>query len=196
MAVEIQSFTGAAALQYLDDLAKLRMEVFRDFPYLYDGDADYEAQYLRTLANAPDSVIVVALDDNKVIGASTGMPMANETSEVQKPFIEHHYNIEEIFYFGESVLQKNYRGQGIGIEFFKHREAHARRLNRFEWLTFCGVVRPEDHPLRPKDYVPLDNFWKKRGFVPTNMICYMEWKDLDEAEESVKPLRFWLKKLS
>lgn len=195
MSIEIQSFTGTAALQYLDDLAKLRIEVFRDFPYLYDGYKSYEAQYLQTLANAPDSVIVIAFDHNKVVGASTGLPMAHETLEVQQPFLQNQYNILSIFYFGESVLQQHYRGKGIGIEFFKYREAHARHLNRFEWLTFCGVVRPEDHPLRPKDYVPLDDFWKKRGFEPTNMICYMEWKDLNEAEESAKPLRFWKKRI-
>lgn len=195
MALQIKSFTGTGVLQYLNDLTRLRMEVFHDFPYLYDSSITYEKNYIRTLANAPDSVIVAAVDGDKVVGISTGMPMFDETPEVRQPFLENGHDVSKIFYFGESVLQKAYRGQGIGVEFFKQREAHARSLGGFEWLTFCAVIRPEDHPLRPKHYVPLDQFWKKRGFEPTNMICYMEWKDLNEAEESAKPLRFWRKKL-
>ena len=31
---------------HVDELAALRIRVFRDFPYLYDGDLDYERAYL------------------------------------------------------------------------------------------------------------------------------------------------------
>ena len=33
---------------YLEDLAQLRIKVFRAFPYLYDGSIDYEMSYLET----------------------------------------------------------------------------------------------------------------------------------------------------
>lgn len=36
--VEIRPVTGIAVEPWLDELAKLRIEVFRDFPYLYGGD--------------------------------------------------------------------------------------------------------------------------------------------------------------
>ena len=42
MSLEIKSFSGADARPFLDDVARLRIAVFRDFPYLYDGDPDYE----------------------------------------------------------------------------------------------------------------------------------------------------------
>ena len=32
---------------YRDEIAKLRIEIFRDFPYLYDGDFEYEKKYLK-----------------------------------------------------------------------------------------------------------------------------------------------------
>ena len=48
--------------------------------------------------------------------------------------------------------------------FFDRREAQARSLGRFTHSAFCAVVRPPDHPLRPKDYVPLDAFWGRRGY--------------------------------
>ena len=34
---------------YLEDVAHLRIAVFREFPYLYDGDPGYEARYLQVV---------------------------------------------------------------------------------------------------------------------------------------------------
>lgn len=197
MSIRISAVSGAIAAPYIPELARLRIEVFRKFPYLYDGDMNYEKEYLQTLLKAPGSVIVLAFDGDQVIGASTGLPMEHETDNIQRPWQEAGYETQRIFYFGESVLQENYRGRGIGVRFFEEREKWARQLARIEWLTFCGVVRPDDHPLRPKDYVPLDRFWKNRGFTPTEgLICRMEWKDLDQARETSKPLHFWVKALA
>lgn len=196
MTIRVQSFTGEAALPYINDLALLRIEVFRDFPYLYDGDLAYEQEYLQAFVNAPESVLVIAFDGEAIVGASTALPLQHETPNIQQPFLENGYDVSKVFYFGESVLRKAYRGQGIGVEFFNHREAHAARLGGFEYLTFCGVVRPEDHPLRPEDYVPLDRFWRKRGFEQTDMYCYIEWKDVNEEADSAKMLRFWIKELT
>lgn len=196
MAISIASFTGPDAHQYITELARLRITIFRDFPYLYDGDMTYEEEYLQTLLDAPESIIVIAFDGNQVIGASTAMPMENETANIKDPWIRNGYNPGRIFYFGESVLQKGYRGKGIGVRFFEEREKWARQLERFDLLTFCGVVRSAHHPLRPANYRPLDDFWKKRGFIPTNdLTCQISWKDLDQAEETAKSLHFWFKRL-
>ena len=56
-----ETLTGAAATAVLDDVARLRIAVFRDWPYLYDGDAAYERDYLRAYTN-PGAVIVTARD--------------------------------------------------------------------------------------------------------------------------------------
>jgi len=186
--------SGEALVPYIPELARLRIEVFRDFPYLYDGDLDYEKKYLQTYINNPDSVIVLALDADKVVGASTALPMRDETEELKKPFLAHGYDLNDVFYCSESVLNKNYRGLGIGVRFFEEREAHAADLGGFKHITFCCVERPADHPRRPADYVPLDKFWHKRGYVkhPELTTCYI-WKDLDDTEETPKPMTFWLK---
>ena len=39
---EIRCFSGAGIRPWLDDVATLRIAVFRDWPYLYEGDAGYE----------------------------------------------------------------------------------------------------------------------------------------------------------
>lgn len=192
----IERLSGDALEQYLPELAQLRITVFRDFPYLYDGDMAYEQRYLQTYIQAPDSVIVLARDGDRVVGASTAIPLGRETDEVQAPFLAAGYPVDEIFYCGESVLLPEYRGQGAGVAFFDQREDHARELG-YRYSCFCAVQRPEDHPRRPADYVPLDRFWTKRGYtIQPQLQTEFSWKELGEAEESPKPMTFWMKTLS
>lgn len=194
--IRIERHSGASLECHVPALARLRIEVFREFPYLYDGDADYESRYLKTYIESSGSVIVLALDDDAIVGASTGLPMAHETDEFKRPFIVQGYPVERVFYFGESVLARPYRGRGIGVRFFQEREAHAREQGGFEYCTFCAVDRPADHPRRPPDYVPLDRFWQHRGYTrhPELHTEYV-WRDLDEDRPSAKPMVFWLKRL-
>ena len=195
--VRIERLTGERLRDLLPELARLRITVFRAFPYLYDGSLDYEQRYLRTYAEAADSVIVGAFDGETVVGASTGLPLAHEPAALTRPFVAHGFDVARVFYFGESVLLPAYRGHGIGVGFFREREAHVRSLGRFGHVAFCGVVRPPGHPRRPADYVPLDEFWRKRGFAPVDgMAGSISWRDLDEAEETAKPMQFWIKRLA
>lgn len=198
MAIEIKSVSGTQIEQYFDDLARLRITVFREFPYLYDGNVEHEREYLSTYSKTDGSVIVLALDDGKVVGMSTGIPMVSETDEVKAPFLAAGYDINRIFYFGESVLDKTYRGQGIGVRFFEEREAHALMVpGTFDYCTFCAVERPTDHPRRPSDYVPLNQFWNKRGYQHhPELFTSFTWQDLDETSKSPKKLSFWIRKIS
>jgi len=192
--IKIERWSGADLEKFIPELARLRIEVFRDFPYLYDGDYEYEKNYLKTYIQCSESVIVLALDNDKVIGASTAIPMRYETEDIQRPFVNQGYGPDTVFYCGESVLNKTYRGLGIGVRFFAEREAHAETLGGFDHICFCCVERPADHPCRPDNYVALDKFWNKRGYVkhPELTTTYI-WKDLDEDQESAKPMTFWLK---
>ena len=37
---QVQTFQGEQILAYIPAVAKLRIEVFREYPYLYDGSLD------------------------------------------------------------------------------------------------------------------------------------------------------------
>ncbi len=177
----------------LPDLARLRVEVFRDFPYLYDGNTAHEQTYLQVYANTPGAAVIVARDGAKIVGASTCLPLSAEMGSVQKPFLDAGIDISKIFYFGESVLESPYRGRGIGVSFFQAREAQAAG---YEMTAFCAVQRPDDHPLRPKNYVDLHEFWRHRGYRPRpELICTMAWRDVGEPESTTKTLQFWTKDL-
>ncbi|WP_439616346.1 GNAT family N-acetyltransferase [Shinella sp.] len=192
--MQIKIVQGEAVAPHIADLARLRTHVFRTFPYLYEGSEDYEASYLATYARSPESLFLLALDGERIVGASTGVPMPDASDVFQAPFIAAGIASEKVFYFGESVLLSTYRGRGLGVRFFEEREAYARRLGRFDWCTFCAVERPQDHPLRPADYVPLDGFWGKRGYKHrADLRTMLAWQDIGEENETEKPMSFWLK---
>ena len=195
--VRLERLTGESLRQRLEDLARLRIEVFRAFPYLYDGDPAYEQRYLETYLRSRESVLIAAFNGDRLAGAATALPLGDETDNIVAPFRRHGFAIERVFYFGESVLLPAFRGRGIGVAFFEEREAWARSLGRFSLACFCAVDRPTDHPRRPRNYVPLDAFWQRRGFRPVpGMTTRFSWKDLDEPNESPKRMVYWMKTLT
>ncbi|MFN0002126.1 MAG: GNAT family N-acetyltransferase [Pseudohongiellaceae bacterium] len=193
----IARFSGPALAGYLDDVARLRMEVFREFPYLYDGTLEYERNYLQTYVRCAQAVVVVAFADGEVVGAATAIPLQFEEANFQQPFITHGYNPARIFYCAESVLRRDFRGQGVGVRFFAEREAHAQSLGGFDFYCFCSVLRPANHPLRPVAWTGLDQFWQKRGYqeYPQLTTTYA-WKDIDQPDRTTKTLRFWVKSVA
>jgi GNAT superfamily N-acetyltransferase len=193
LSVTVRPLTGAEIADALEDLAALRIAVFAAFPYLYDGDVAYEADYLREFARAPDAVLVAAFAGKRIVGAATASPMAAQKAEFQAPFAARGLDVSRLFYFGESVLLSEYRGQGIGHAFFDHREARARDSDATA-ACFAAVIRPNDHPVRPAGYQPLDAFWHKRGYEPMpGFVTYLAWKEHGEVEESAKPMQYWLR---
>lgn len=195
MKLHILTCAGEAVAPYLEDLAQLRSAVFRDYPYLYDGSSDYESDYLAAYARSPRSVFVLALDDEKVVGAATGIPLQDDQPAFQMPFRKKGMALEQIFYFGESVLLHPYRGKGIGHRFFDEREMHARRSG-FKLAAFCAVERDEHDPRRPPDYRSNDAFWTKRGYHRQHdLFCELAWRELGQTEPSPHLLRFWLRSL-
>jgi GNAT superfamily N-acetyltransferase len=196
MTLRVESLTGAAVRAAIPELARLRVTVFRDWPYLYDGTIDYETAYLRRFAASKDAVLIAAYDGDAVVGVATGAPLSDHAEAFAKAFTDRGLDVDRIFYCGESVLLSDYRGRGLGHTFFDGREAHARALGRFTHVTFCGVVRPDDHPLKPKDYRPLDGFWMRRAYAKAECLTTkFAWKDIDQPDETEKLMQFWIKAL-
>ena len=194
--IRVEALTGAALDAALDDVARLRIAVFRAWPYLYDGDLEYERGYLDSYRTSPGAVVVGAFDGDRLIGAATGTPMEDHAADFAAAFDDTGEDLTQIFYCAESVLLPEYRGQGIGHRFFDLRESHARALGRGK-SAFCGVIRPADHPARPVDYSPLDGFWRKRGYRPlAGAVAQFNWKDVGQAESTAKPLQFWIRNLA
>ena len=195
MTLTYQVLDGDAVAAALDDQARLRIDVFADWPYLYAGSLDYERDYVATYRDAQNAILVAAKDGDRIVGAATGTPMEDHASDFAAPFAATGIPLTDIFYCAESVLLPDYRGQGAGHVFFDMREAKAKVLGR-RYVAFCSVMRPEDHPARPADYRPLDGFWRKRGYEKLDgVIARFKWTDHGDAEQTEKPLQFWMKAL-
>lgn len=195
MTFEVRALQGPDLEAALDGVAALRIAVFRDWPYLYDGTLDYEREYLKTYRDNPGALLVGAFDGGRLVGASTSTLMEDHADAFSDPLRKIGLPVETILYGAESVLLPEYRGQGIGHRFFDLREAHARKLGRSH-IAFCSVTRPDDHPQRPAQHRTNDAFWQGRGYAPLpGVLAEFAWKDLGDVAESLKPLQFWLGKV-
>jgi len=191
----LTTLRGARITPYLDDVARLRIAVFGDWPYLYEGDAAYEREYLAAYAASPDSVFVLARDGDTVVGASTGLPLADDAPAFQRPFVDAGHDPAEVFYFGESVLLPAFRGLGLGHGFFDAREAHARALGRSTTTAFCAVDRAASDHRRPEDHRNNDAFWHKRGYAPQPALrLRLHWNEVGQGNVE-HALTFWTRRL-
>ncbi len=191
--VEFKQYHGREIGSVVHELGLLRIQVFKDYPYLYEGTLQYEEKYLELYENAPDAMLFAVWLGEEMIGATTCIPLKNESSEVQEPFKQAGLELDKIMYFGESILLSKYRGLGIGKRFFDKRENHTANCGGYNEMYFCGVERAENHPLKPENYKPLDLFWISRGYKPANLVSYFEWKDIDEESPSLKKMNYWKK---
>ena len=187
--------TGSATARVIPELAKLRIAIFREYPYLYEGSAEYEERYLRRYARSEQCIVVLVSDGGRIVGASTGMPLHEEASEVVEPIAHAGYKVKDWFYFAESVLLPEYRGLGLGHRFFAERLKHASDLG-FRHACFCAVSRPDNHPMRPAGYRPLDDLWKKHGFMPSpDVQTTFTWQEIGENAATPKPMAYWVRTL-
>ena len=196
MTVDVRSLIDPeerrAAIPALYDL---RIRIFRGWPYLYEGTADYEADYLAEFFREPGAVLVVAKDGDAIVGAATASPMAVQKPEFQEPLRRHGLDVARIFYFGESDLLPAFQGKGIGHRFFDAREAAARAAGAVQ-TSFCAVIRPEDHPMRPEAPRDLHPFWRARGYAPVEGLTgTLAWQDLGNDFETAHLMQFWMRDL-
>lgn len=191
MTLELRDLKGDAIAAHVDALAALRIEVFRDWPYLYDGSMAYEKTYLTPMMTDPAALVVGVFDGARLVGASTATRLLAHKGDFADAFAATDMSLGDVYYLAESVLLPAYRGRGLGHAFFERREAEARRQGH-DFAVFCAVERAANHPARPEHYRPLDAFWHKRGYAPLpGVVAQFRWRDVGEEAETAKSLQFW-----
>ncbi|MFM2198358.1 MAG: hypothetical protein RLZZ505_1790 [Verrucomicrobiota bacterium] len=194
--IAISTHIGKAARPFLNEIARLRISVFREFPYLYEGSLEYEMEYLNDYVSSNNSLIVLASLGSEIVGASTGIPLGEADADFREPVKAAGFDPGEFCYFGESVLLPEFRGRGLGHRFFSERESHATKLG-LRRAGFFSVIRADDHPLKPISYRPHDTFWLKRGYTRQNaIIARFPWKQVGESQDILHELVFWQRQLS
>ncbi|MFA7405306.1 MAG: GNAT family N-acetyltransferase [Pelobacteraceae bacterium] len=190
-----QLLTGAAIADAVDDLATLRLEIFLDYPYLYQGKREDELTYLGSYAEAPDACVILARDGLAVIGAATGMPLVHEDAQMRDAFAATAFPLNEAYYVGEMLFRPAYRNSGLGRKLLAQLESRIRSLGSYRRLTCATVERPDDHPLRPRDYTPITRFLSRTGFVRlSGVTTRFTWRETDGTTRD-HPMQFWSKEL-
>jgi len=194
MAVTFQSFRGAECAEVLPDVAALRIRLFREWPYLYDGDMDYETEYLKVYARSARSLLVVVRDGDRVIGCATSLPLADDDDAFHAPFLEAGLDVDRIYYLGEILLLPEYRGRGYGHALMHAIHEHARDLDGFTQSALAVVIRDPADPRRPAGETDLDPLWTKHGYSRRpDLTMWLPWKEHGEEEETPKAMAFWLR---
>jgi GNAT superfamily N-acetyltransferase len=195
VAITEQLLTGSAVADSLADLASLRILIFQEFPYLYDGRREDELRYLKLYAEAPEAFVIIVTDSGKVVGAATGIPLCHEHQGLIEPFAGSVYSVDEIYYVGELLLYPAYRNQGLGLRLVTQIEDQVRSLGTYRYLTCATVVRSDDHPRRPTQNLPIDRFLARTGFRPLpGMTTEFSWRENDGVTRT-HPMKFWIKEL-
>jgi GNAT superfamily N-acetyltransferase len=189
----MEILNGNGIKNYIDELGRFRIEIFKEFPYLYEGDLEYERKYLSRYPESPEGILILTKDTRGLIGACTGIPLQDEDTEFVKPFQT--VNIEEIFYIGEVMVRADSRGKGLGTMLLS-KMLDLITGSRFKTACFYTVDRGINHPLRPNNYNSSESLWKRFGFVKDpEKLVYFRWKDLGHSTKTDKPMNVWIKKL-
>lgn len=184
---------GNEIKNYIDELGRFRIEIFKEFPYLYEGNMEYERKYLSRYTESSESILILMKDTRGLIGACTGIPLQDEDTEFVRPFQK--IDIEEIFYIGEVMVRAGSRGKGLGTELLSKMLDLITR-SRFKTVCFYTVDRRINHPLRPYNYKSSERLWKRFGFVmDPEKLVHFRWKDLGNSTETDKPMNVWIKRL-
>ncbi len=199
-ALRFETHLGAAIRPYVRDVAALRLEGFRAFPYLYEGTMAYEESYLAAYADAPRSMLIRVLAEGQLAAVATATPLCSSSeivAEGPERFRRAGLDPTTFYYYAEILVKPAYRRRGIAEAIYRERERLAVEWG-YENLCLAIVVRPDDHPLRPATYKSPEHIWRRDGFVKTAIEFAYHWPTIfpdGSVRDVANPMVFWTKRL-
>lgn len=192
--IHVRSFVGSSIKPHLHSIAKLRAEVLQDFPHCEEPNLSKETEYLKKVAAFKESITVLIFDRHTLVGCGNGYPLSLTDPSLIKPFKENDLPIETYFFLGEVLLLKQYRGRGMGHHLFDAREAHVFSLKEFKHICFCMPLGGSED--RPPDFVSLDEFYRRRGYIQHFELKYSTSKICVRKQAPTEQMGiFWIKDL-
>ncbi len=178
---------GKEVEDYIDQLGHFRIEIFREYPYFYDGSLEYEREYLSRYSRSQRSLVILMVDDQRIVGACTGIPLSQECEEFKEPFEGE--DVDQYFYIGEIMLDKGYRGKGLGKKLFDDYLSH---IPKDRYQSLCAYTVRRVNPSNTEDDSPIKGLLVSRGFkVLKSKTAYFSWKDVGHTEETIKAFDVW-----
>ena len=196
--MEFLVLKGLEIEKYLDDVIKLRIAVFREYPYLYDGNIEYEKEYFKDFIKDQTARVILVKDSGKVVAVATSIALSNAhlCDDTHKPFVGKGYDVDRFYYYGEIMIDKAYRNKGISKQIYRLRQKEAVSLG-FDMLCFATIIKDTDNV--PVDYFDPSQMWRSMGFVEhLDMQVECEWPKIQNdgsTKDQTSKLNFWIKKI-
>jgi GNAT superfamily N-acetyltransferase len=189
-----ETYRGAEIVKVADSLYYLAITVFREFPYLYEPET--EENHLERYTKMENSFALMIYDGDKLAGATTASLLKEEVDMVRTPYEKAGFDPDKTFYFGESMLLPEYRGMGNYKKIMSERIKAAVESGA-DKASFISVIRPDNHPLKPTEYMQLKPIWNRYGFFENPHVdMKWTWKDVDKPKADLKSLTAWVKDLT
>lgn len=197
IAVEYKMFFGAKIAEHAHVISPL-LSIYGEWPYLYQQsdpleDIDY---IMDRYAKQTDSVVCIAYNGPKAIGVAMGVPLTQAPPHYRDAFPENERR-PDIFYWGELVVLKEYRGKHVAHEMYTRMAAHI--LGKYKAICFASLEREDNYKLahlKPAHEASLDSLWKRLGFEKRPDIKMQgKWTVLGDSEDSLHDMFYWWKKL-
>jgi GNAT superfamily N-acetyltransferase len=195
----MKTFRGESISSYVKDITDLCISIYAEYPYLYEGTEEEYLPFIEHYTQSKNGIACILFDHEKPIGIAIGMPMNEMREKYKHPFVNARpkENCEELFYLGEFLLLKDYRGQGLGKQMYSELEHLVKEYVGLKKICFCKIDETNQNPLKPENYKALDGFWAKLGFDKCDDInVTVYWRNVCEDNESPHQLVYWLKSLS
>ena len=123
------------------------------------------------------------------------MPLIHEDAQMLDAFTGSTFTLNEIYYVGELLFRPAYSNCGLGQKLLVQLEHYIQSLGSYRKLTCATIVRPEDHPMRPFDYIPITRFLAQTHFAPLlGVTTSFMWQETDGVKRD-HPMQFWIKNL-
>ena len=200
--IEINIYKGIDILPFIEKTSEMRIRLFKEFPYLYQGSMDYEREYMKAYAKDPKSTIAIASCDKNIIGVSTGIPLVSESSIVDgsaQLITQAGEAPEDYYYYGEILIEPEHRGNKISSKLYSAQNELVKKWG-YKKVCILTVVRQKNHPLKPKEYQSLDSMWTHfnyNRFIPPILVTY-DWNTFQcsgEVRMQSNELEMWHKTL-
>lgn len=197
---ELKLLTGQDIKPVIGFVAQKRLDTFCEYPYLYEGTMEYERAYLENFSIPENNAaIAMAYYNQKAIGFVTAIPLIHaEIVQESLPSLENEgINTKKCFYISEGIVDQEHRKQKIALRLYGLIKKYAHEKG----FTIESVLNEshEEHPLKPKNYIDINNTFIAHGAVKTITTLKAIWPTF-QVDGSVKEqehvLQYWVKNLN
>lgn len=195
----MKTFKGESITPFLKDITDLCITIYKEYPYCYEGTEEEYFPFIEYYALSDNGIASLLFDNDRPVGIAIGMPMSEMREKYREPFTKArpYEDFDKLFYLGEFLLLKNYRGRGLGKEMYLEIERSVKENENLKKICFCKIDESNQIHLESENYKPLDGFWEKIGFNKCDDITVIvHWQNVGEVDDSPHKLVYWLKSFS